>query len=138
MRDYTVAKEFKSGKFDIIVDWADEDLSLEYVFETDEEIAEHAERCANYQDTHYAARVRAMYDGKEMGSDHLGSCYAYDCTPEEDIAQEIGGYLEQMVETAVAEADEYFGTLFSKMLAEVCGYAQEAGAGLVIMRNKIE
>jgi hypothetical protein len=50
------------------------------------------------------ARVRVFYDGHEMGSDYLGSCYAYGCDPSVDIENGIGGYLEQMIETAMEEA----------------------------------
>lgn len=115
MRNFYTAKEFKVGAFDIIVDWTYEDLPLSCVFETDEDIAVHAKRCRLYTDTHYTARVRAMYEGKEFGSDYLGSCYAYDCTPEADIAAGIGGHLEQMVEQAVAEAKDACETLLERM-----------------------
>jgi len=39
-----------------------------------------------------------------MGSDYLGSCYACDCSPEDDINDGIGGYLEDMVDQAVDQA----------------------------------
>jgi hypothetical protein len=115
MSDFTTAKTFTQGLFEIIVDWAHEDTPLSYVFETEEEIAEHAKRCNDYTDTHYMARVRAMYDGKEFGSDNLGSCYAYNCSPETAIENGIDGYLEQMVKQAVAEAQAACGTLLEQM-----------------------
>jgi hypothetical protein len=59
-----------------------------------------------YIDTHYIARVRAMYDGVEMGCDTLGSCYARECSPEDDIDAGMGGYLADMVEEAVDQARE--------------------------------
>jgi len=105
MRDFYQVKTFKVDQFDIIVDWTYEDTPIRDCFdETDEEYAEMERRCRAYIDTHYVARVRAMYDGKEMGSDYLGSCYAYDCDPEDDITFRSGGYLEQMVEEAVDQA----------------------------------
>ena len=104
MRDYTVAKEFKVDQFTIILDWCYEDLPLSYVFETEEEIAVHNQRCCDYTDTHFVARVRAMYDGVEMGSDTLGSCYAYDCSPEDSFNDGLDGYLEQMVDAALDQA----------------------------------
>ena len=118
MRDYTVAKEFKVGNFDIIVDWTYEDLSLDYVFETAEEVAVHAKRCNDWLDTHYAARVRAMYNGVEMGCDYLGSCYAYECTPEEDIEKEISGYLEQMIDTALDQAQTEAVAMLDRLKAD--------------------
>jgi hypothetical protein len=105
MRYYTTVKEFKVDQFDVIVDWTYEDCSVRDCFdETEEEFREMERRLDNEIDTHYIARVRAMYDGVEMGVDHLGSCYARDCSPEDDINAGIGGYLEDMVDQAVDEA----------------------------------
>jgi hypothetical protein len=102
---YTTAKEFKYANFDIIVDWTYEDESIRGCFEeSEEQYAEMERRLEAGIDTHYIARVRAMYDGVEMGSAHLGSCYAYDCSPEDDINNGIGGYLEDIIEEAVDEA----------------------------------
>ena len=105
MRYYTTVKEFRYAEFDIIVDWTYEDCSVRDCFdETEEEFAEMERRLNADLDTHYIARVRAMYDDVEMGSDTLGSCYARDCGPEDDINDGIGGYLEDMIEEAVDEA----------------------------------
>jgi hypothetical protein len=105
MRYYTTVKEFKVDQFDVIVDWTYEDCSVRDCFdETEEEFREMERRLDNEIDTHYIARVRAMYDGVEMGVDHLGSCYARDCSPEDDINDGIGGYLADMVDQAVDQA----------------------------------
>jgi hypothetical protein len=89
----------------VIVDWTYEDCSVRDCFdETEEQYAEMERRLDNYTDTHYIARVRAMYDNTEMGSAVLGSCYAYDCSPEDDINDGMSGYLEDMVEEAIDEA----------------------------------
>ena len=105
MRYYTTVKEFKYAEFDVIIDWTYEDCSVRDCFdETEEEFREMERRLDNEIDTHYIARVRAMYDGVEMGVDHLGSCYARDCSPEDDINDGIGGYLEDMVDQAVDQA----------------------------------
>ena len=105
MRDFYHVKTFKIDQFDIIVDWTYEETSIRDCFDKFDAQYEEMERRLNaYIDTHYVARVRAMYDGVEMGSDYLGSCYAYDCTPEDDITFRSGGYLEQMVDEAVDQA----------------------------------
>ena len=105
MRNFTTVKEFKIDQFDIIVDWTYEDTPIRDCFDKFDSQFEEMERRLNaYIDTHYVARVRAMYDGVEMGSDYLGSCYAYNCSPEDDINDGIGGYLEQMVDEAVNQA----------------------------------
>ena len=105
MRYYTTVKEFKVDQFDVIVDWTYEDCSVRDCFdETEEQFQEMERRQEAHLDTHYIARVRAMYDGVEMGCATLGSCYAYDCSPEDDINDGIGGYLEDMIEEAVDQA----------------------------------
>ena len=105
MRYYTTVKEFRYAEFNVIIDWTYEDCSVRDCFdETEEEFREMERRLDNEIDTHYIARVRAMYDDVEMGSSHLGSCYAYNCSPEDDINDGIGGYLEDMIEEAVDQA----------------------------------
>jgi hypothetical protein len=103
-REWNTIKAFTQDQFAVELAWCYEDLPLSHVFETAEDIALHQKRCEDYTDTHYVARVRVFYDGHEMGSDYLGSCYAYGCDPSVDIENGIGGYLEQMIETAMEEA----------------------------------
>ena len=70
---YYTVKEFKYAEFDIIVDWTYEHCSVRDCFdETEEQFQEMERRQEAYLDTHYIARVRAMYDGVEMGSASLG------------------------------------------------------------------
>ena len=105
MEHYYQVKNFKVDQFDIIVDWTYEHCSVRDCFdETEEQFQEMERRLDAHLDTHYIARVRAMYDGVEMGSSSLGSCYAYDCSPEDDINDGIGGYLADMVDEAVDQA----------------------------------
>ena len=119
MRYYTTVKEFKVDQFDVIVDWTYEDCSVRDCFdETEEEFREMERRQEAYLDTHYIARVRAMYDGVEMGSAHLGSCYARDCSPEDDINDGIGGYLEDMIEEAVDQARNEAVAMLQRLKAD--------------------
>ena len=105
MREWNTVKTFTQDQFEVELAWCYEDLPLSHVFETAEEIAEHQRRCENYTDTHYVARVRVLYDDVEMGSDYLGSCYAYGMDPAQDMLEEqCGGYMEQMIDTAMEEA----------------------------------
>ena len=113
---YYTVKEFKYAQFDIIVDWTYEHCSVRDCFdETEEQFLEMERRLDAYLDTHYIARVRAMYDGVEMGCATLGSCYAYDCSPEDDINDGIGGYLEDMIEEAVDQAQEEAVRMLDKL-----------------------
>ena len=119
MRDFYHAKTFKVDQFDIIVDWTYEDCSVRDCFdETEEEFQEMERRLEAYLDTHYIARVRAMYDGVEMGSATIGSCYARDCSPEDDINDGIGGYLEQMVDEAVDQARNEAVAMLQRLKAD--------------------
>ena len=105
MSEYYTVKEFTQDQFTVIVDWTYEHCSVRDCFdETEEQYVEMERRLDAYLDTHYIARVRAMYDGVEMGCAHLGSCYAYDCSPEDDINDGIGGYLPEMIEEALDQA----------------------------------
>ena len=105
MRTWTHVETREIDQFTVILDWCYEDLDLSYVFEDPEDIKIHAERCNQYIDTHYVARVRVFYDGVEMGSSYMGSCYAYGVDPAVDMVQEeCGGYLEQMLDEAMDEA----------------------------------
>lgn len=116
---WNTVKIITVGKFEVEIAWAYEDQPLSSVFETPEEIEIHQRRCENYTDTHFIARVRAMYDGVEMGSDYLGSCYAYDCTPEDSINHtSLDGYLEQMIHTAVSEAQAEAVAMIDRLKAD--------------------
>ena len=119
MRYYTTVKEFKVDQFDVIVDWTYEDCSVRDCFdETEEEFREMERRLDAYLDTHYIARVRAMYDGVEMGCATLGSCYARDCSPEDDINEGIGGYLEDMIDEAVDQARNEAVAMLQRLKAD--------------------
>lgn len=116
---YHTVKEFKVDQFDVIVDWTYEFSSLEACFDdTVSDIAEMKRRCEMGLDTHYIARVRFMYRGVEMGSSSLGSCYAYDCDPEDDINNGIYGYLEGMMERAEREARERAVEMLDRLKAD--------------------
>ena len=116
---YYTVKEFKYAEFDIIVDWTYEHCSVRDCFdETEEQFLEMERRQEAHLDTHYIARVRAMYDGVEMGCAVLGSCYAYDCSPEDDINDGIGGYLEDMIEEAVDQAREEAVRMLDRLKAD--------------------
>ena len=102
---YHTVREFRHAQFDIIVDWTYEDSAIRNCFDdTVSNVEEMERRCDDGIDTHYIARVRAMYNGVEMGCSTLGSCYAYDCSPEDDINAGISGYLSDMIDEAVKEA----------------------------------
>lgn len=120
-RLWNTVKTLDMGNFEVEIAWAYEDLPLSYVFETEEDIEVHQRRCEDYTDTHYVARVRALYDGKEMGSDYLGSCYAYGRDPAQDIEQGLDGYLEQMIDTALSEATSEAVAMLGRLKKDFLG-----------------
>ena len=94
------------GKLDVELSWAEEVTPLDDAFDPDcTDIEEMKERCEQFIDTHYIARVRALYNGREYGESILGSCYASNCSPEDNMLSGIDGYLPQMIDEAVKEAE---------------------------------
>jgi hypothetical protein len=59
-----------------------------------------------------------FYDAHEMGSATLGSCYAYDCDPADDIEAGIGGYLEDMIAEAMDEARSEAVAMLDRLRAD--------------------
>lgn len=122
MRYWHEVKRFKQEQFDVVVDWTYEDATLDQMFdETCHDIQEMADRCNRGVDTHYIARVTFMYDGVEMGSATIGSCYAYDCDPSDDIESGLDGYLADMMEEAESEARERAVDMLDRLKADFLG-----------------
>jgi len=116
MRFWNYVETREIGPFTVILDWTYEDTSIRDMFEeTEEEYSEMERRLDAHLDTHYVARVRALFDGHELGSDTLGSCYAYGCDPAEDMTNGIGGYLDQMIEEATKQAQQELQSLKEKI-----------------------
>jgi len=107
MRYWHEVKRFAKDQFTVVWDWTYEDSPLAAMFDDSIfDIEDMADRCNRYVDTHYIARVRFMYDGVETGVVTLGSCYASNCDPADDMQSGISGYMEDMMEEAESEARE--------------------------------
>lgn len=107
MQYWHEAKRFKQEQFDVIWDWTCEDAPLDAMFDhTVFDIQDMADRCNRHTDTHYIARVRFFYDGEQMSEVTLGSCYASDCDPADDMNSGLDGYMLQLMEEAESEARE--------------------------------
>lgn len=105
MRYWHHVETREMDQFSVILDWTYEDVALRDCFDdTVSDIEDMERRCNAGTDTHYIARVRVMYDGVEMGTSTLGSCYAYDCDPEDNMRAGIDGYLDDMIDEAMDEA----------------------------------
>lgn len=104
---WNTAKIFVREPYNIQVSWAYEDTPIRDCFDdTVSDIADLERRCDAGIDTHFIVRVDAIYQGHEFASIRLGSCYASDCSPEDEIDSGfLAGYLEDMTAEVVAEAD---------------------------------
>lgn len=104
--------------FTVILEWTYEDIPLRDVYDdTVFDIADMEDRCNRHVDTHYVARVRVLFAGHELGSNTLGSCYAEDCDPADNMSTGMGGQLEDMIEEAIEEATERLTELKQKIAA---------------------
>jgi hypothetical protein len=119
MRHWYYVETQEHGPFSVVLDWTYEDAALGSCFdETVSDLESMIDRCNRGVDTHYIARVRAFYDGTEMGSAMLGSCYAYDCEPDYDMQDGIGGYMEDMIADALDEARARAAKMLEKLKAD--------------------
>jgi hypothetical protein len=116
---YYEAKRFRKDQFDVTVDWTYEQAALGDCFdETVSDLDSMIDRCNRGIDTHYIARVRVFYAGHLVGSESLGSCYAVNCDPADDIESGIGGYLEDMLAEAVDQARQEVRRLQDRLRLE--------------------
>jgi hypothetical protein len=105
MRFWTYVETREIDQFSVILDWCYEEVPIREMFdETCYDIEDMERRHDAGIDTHYIARVRALYKGREMGSATLGSCYAHECDPADDMVNGICGYLDDMIAEALDEA----------------------------------
>lgn len=103
---WITAKSVHRLPYEIEVSWAYEEIPICEIFDdavTD--VREMERRCDAGVDTHFVVRVQAFWQGYELASDTLGSCYARDCAPEQEIQAGLGGYIEDLIDDVVAEAD---------------------------------
>ena len=122
MRYWHEVKRFAKDQFTVVWDWCYEDSPLDSMFDaTVFDIEDMALRCNQGTDAHYIARVRFLYDGVEMGSATLGSCYASGCDPEDDMEAGISGYMEDMMEEAESEARERAVEMLDRLKKDFLG-----------------
>ncbi len=108
-RHYDTLAEFTRGPFLIIVDKTPEDMHPRDSFETDD-VAEICRKIDNGTYDWFMMRVRAFFDGHEMGSAYLGGCCYEDAL---EIVTD--GTAEDFVEQALKEAREAVRSLKTKL-----------------------
>jgi ketopantoate reductase len=106
--------------YTIHIDWTYEGVAIRDMFdETVSDVADMERRCDAGIDTHFVTRVRAFWRGYELASTTLGSCYALDCSPEDEIEAGLAGYLEDLIDEVVAEADRELVRLNRALIEDV-------------------
>ena len=99
--------------FRIVIDWTYEDIPVREMFDdTICDVADMERRCNDGTDTHFITRVRVFYGTLELAAEYLGSCYASDCDPHDEILENsLGGYVEDMLDAARTQARSEFAAL---------------------------
>lgn len=124
MQHWYLVSTREQKPFSVYIDWTYEDCALSDCFDdTVNDVEDMIRRCNAGIDTHYVARVRVLYDGVEMGSAILGSCYAYDCDPADDIKAGISGYLDDMIDEAMDEARGRAVEMLDRLKTDFLGVA---------------
>ena len=99
---YTVVDEFRSGPFLVEYGYAPDTTQLELLFDPSEDYyQELVEKLESGEWEHFIARVRVLYDGREMAAEYLGSCVAADPAEWFNTDQD---YVDSMVNTAMDAA----------------------------------
>ena len=105
MTHWYPAETFSLEPFDLIIDWTYEHSCLDHCFdESVYDIADMARRCDAGIDTHYITRVRVLWNGLELGDAQLGSCYAHDTSPEDDIRDNMSDFVSDLIDQARDQA----------------------------------
>ena len=102
---YTVVYEFDAGQFTVEYAYAPDTTQLELLFDPDEDY--YQELVENLESgfwEHFIARVRVLYDDREMAAEYLGSVVAED--PAEWFGEDTDGQVADMVDRALTEAGE--------------------------------
>ena len=102
---YTVVHEFELDQFTVDYAYAPDTTQLELLFDPEEDY--YQELVENLESgfwEHFIARVRVLYDGREMAAEYLGSVVAED--PAEWFGEDADGSVGDMVDRALTEAGE--------------------------------
>lgn len=100
---YTVIHSYELDQFTVEYAYAPDTTQLELVFDPSEDYyQELVERLENGEWEHFIARVRVLYDGREMAAEYLGSVVAAD--PEEWFGVDTDGQVNDMINRALDEA----------------------------------
>jgi hypothetical protein len=117
---YMVVHEFELDQFTVEYAYAPDTTQLELLFDPSEEY--YQELVENLESgfwEHFIARVRVLYDGKEMGAAYLGSVVAED--PAEWFGKDTDGSVDDMVQIALGEARDEAVAMLERLKKDFLG-----------------
>ena len=104
---YTVVHEYELDQFTVEYAYAPDTTQLELLFDPEEDYyQELVEKLADGTWEHFIARVRVLYDGREMAAEYLGSVVHEDPAVwfEKDEDGSVGDMVDAGLDTARQEA----------------------------------
>ena len=117
---YMVVHEFELDQFTVEYAYAPDTTQLELLFDPSEDY--YQELVENLESgfwEHFIARVRVLYDGREMGAGYLGSVVAED--PAEWFAEDTDGSVDDMVQIALGEARDEAVAMLERLKKDFLG-----------------
>jgi hypothetical protein len=117
---YMVVHEFELDQFTVEYAYAPDTTQLELLFDPSEDY--YQELVENLESgfwEHFIARVRVLYDGREMGAEYLGSVVAED--PAAWFAEDADGQVDDMVQAALGDARDEAVAMLERLKKDFLG-----------------
>ena len=117
---YTVVHEYELDQFTVEYAYAPDTTQLELLFDPEEDY--YQELVENLESgfwEHFIARVRVLYDGREMGAEYLGSVVAED--PAAWFGEDTDGQVDAMLQTALDEARQEAVNMLERLKKDFLG-----------------
>jgi len=117
---YTVVHEYELDQFTVEYAYAPDTTQLELLFDPEEDYyQELVEKLADGTWEHFIARVRVLYDGREMAAEYLGSVVAED--PEEWFGVDEDGSVGDMVDAGLDTARQEAVNMLERLKKDFLG-----------------
>lgn len=117
---YTVVHEFELDQFTVEYAYAPDTTQLELLFDPEEDYyQELVEKLETGVWEHFIARVRILYDGREMAAEYLGSVVAED--PAEWFGEDADGSVGDMVDAGLDTARQEAVNMLERLKKDFLG-----------------
>lgn len=117
---YTVVHEYELDQFTVEYAYAPDTTQLELLFDPEEDY--YQELVENLESgfwEHFIARVRILYDGREMAAEYLGSVVAED--PAEWFGEDADGSVGDMVDAGLDTARQEAVNMLERLKKDFLG-----------------